>query len=220
MDNDVDFSTGVSSYRHNRFEFFDFGAPSYFFESRIYSRRNTESFSDGNFFRGIFDTPSYILLGATFLLLTVYFWVGEASSLSSAGLRVFALYFSSEEPTLAGVSKPGHLITVGLLLFSSLVLRTCFSGQIISKMVAKEKPWNIDSMQDLLAHPEISIIVGSNSSPHRHIKEMGSLVSNPIDARRLLVRDGLKWKQVISVVTRTTVQCIFKNVIFERALLA
>ena len=75
------------------------------------------------------------------------------------------------------------MLSYFLILSSILVLRHCFSGLIVSQLVAVEKPWNIDSLDDLLLRPELKIIVNQGMMFHQHLLQMGSKIANEIDAR-------------------------------------
>ena len=83
------------TFTSNRHLYFDFGAPSFFSDMVIYSKKNTAETAKANFLQGIFDLPTFIMIGASFVSVAWMLGHDFDLSLSEAFSRASGIAFNS-----------------------------------------------------------------------------------------------------------------------------
>ena len=103
--NKDDFLPSFMGFTPNRYLYFDFGAPSFFFDTTIFSRKSIAKSTTTSSIQGIFDLPTYILTGISLLLVACMLWCDFGLSMAAAVTRTLGMAFSSDDILLDPKAK-------------------------------------------------------------------------------------------------------------------
>ena len=124
----------------------------------IYSRQRS---LEGDPFTGIFDIPSYLFIGISFIILSLVIWLAlflENSKITP--LKVFFDNFGSMFGQGINPSSKRIVTTSIIFLFigSFTLLRFMYASIIMAKLTTKVEGLTINSAEDLKVHKEFRVL--------------------------------------------------------------
>ena len=156
----ADFTIFTMPFARQMIPFVDFAPMSSVLRTVIGSRRQ-EVDLNGNFLSGMFDYATYGTIVASLVALQVFisFW-WNTSGLTSFFNSLQIMFNSGWGDVQKGKKLDFRSSGVLVLFFScQFIMVPCFSGQMFSQLLNKGKADNIDTLEDLIARPELKIIV-------------------------------------------------------------
>lgn len=167
---------GMTSQRH---EFLDFTNPVVYAKIHIISKRIQPN-DIGDFLLGIFDQPTMICIGLSFVVMSSIIWFSNWLQNRDAkhGLAYIFIH------TIGAALNQGYPLKMrlgsqatnlaALFGFMAMIVSTIFSGLVISQLMKKPLPLQIRNLENLKANPDLKIII----SPKSYIDDIFESTSN------------------------------------------
>ena len=152
---------GLTSQRYN---IVDYTNTVHFTDVVILSKTKTGTIIK-NFILEIFDVPTFICIGLSFIILSLLIWLhsyksGLNISFVSTFIHSFGALFLQGFPAKSRIANQrfGLLFCLAFMLISTL-----FSGLVISKLMKREVAKNIETLDDVRQMSNLKIIIIKDS---------------------------------------------------------
>ena len=165
---EADFSLFSLPLQHGLAQTFDFSPALEWAKTVIVSRKETVDLS-GNFLSGMFDPMTYIAVLMSIFLMQYFMVLRWRITLIKSFLDLVHIFFNNGFGVVSKGKDTTDLRTK--LVFAAcfgcqFLLASCFKGQMVSQLLNVGQVKNIDTLDDLVARPELKIILLRGTSYH------------------------------------------------------
>ena len=189
----IDIDSFLYGINYRRYQYVDFATPVSFADMGIIS---VKSVNQGRITEGIFDTPTYILIVAAIILLSLTLWIIERMDISFSKCLMYIFGSVMRQSMNQKHSTFGEKAVIMLVGIGSVALTTMYSSKITSNLTIGHETQNIQGFEDLvMKYPDVKIYAYRGSYQEDLLKS--SAFYDQLKSRVVLIEKSRETPEIV-----------------------